>query len=82
MEKIKASPCSTILLLILSMVYINVNCYPLYIKHETGSSYTYVELLDVIFQFTPQKLELLEQNKFIVLNRMTHDDLQAIYKFY
>jgi hypothetical protein len=84
MGKVKINPYATILLLllILSIVYVNGNSYPLYSKQEKGYSYKYMELLDAIIEFTPQEIELLEQNKFIVLNRMAHDDIQTIYKFY
>lgn len=83
MGKIKGIPWIPILfLLILSIISINVNCYPLNTKQEKDSSYSYSELLDTLFQFTPQEMELLEQNMFIVLNRMAHDDIQSVYKFY
>ncbi len=82
MGKIRVIPYSILLLLTILVVYVNASCYPLYSKQETGSSYDYIELLDAVFQFTPQELELLEQNKFIVLNRMAQDDLQDVYKFY
>lgn len=48
-------------------------------ERNSGNS---LELLDNIFNFTNDELSLLDQNEFLVINRLASDDIQDMYDFY
>ena len=65
--------------------YYNDGILPNYIsQYDTelkGTSY-YFNLINEAFQLTEEELQLLELNKFIVLNKMGTDDIVDAYSYY
>ena len=53
-----------------------------FMKSYDLSTLEYFDLMDNAFNFTSDELALLEQNGFIVLNRLGSDDIMDLYDYY